>query len=44
MEQRILKTVNNYFNTNIYTYLETSVGQGYNPYLNVVYLNNTSLH
>ncbi len=38
----LFKIVNNYFNTNIYSYLETSSGQSYNPYLNVVHLNNTS--
>ncbi len=27
MEQRTLRNVNNYLNTNIYSYLETSVGQ-----------------
>jgi hypothetical protein len=43
MEQRILKIVNNCFNTNIYTYLETSGGQSYNPYLNGVHFFNTSL-
>ncbi len=43
MEQRILKIVNNCFNTNIYTYLETSGGQSSNQYLNVVNFFNTSL-
>jgi len=33
MEQHILKIVNNCFNTNIYSYLETPGGQSYNPYL-----------
>jgi hypothetical protein len=37
MEQRIFKIVNNCLNTSIYSYLETSGGQSYNPYLNVVY-------
>ncbi len=37
MEQRTLKNVNNYLNTNIYTYLETFGGQSYNLYLNVVH-------
>jgi len=38
MEQRTLRNVNNYLNTNIYSYLETSGGQSYNLYLKVVYL------
>ncbi len=37
MEQRALKNVNNCLNTNIYSYLETSGGQSFNLYLNVVY-------
>ncbi len=37
MEQHTLKNVNNCSNTNIYSYLETSVSQIYNPYLNVVH-------
>ena len=41
MEQRALINVNNYLNTNIYSYLETSGGQSYNPYLNVVKFLNT---
>jgi hypothetical protein len=32
-----LKNVNNCWNTNIYSYLETSSGQIYNLYLNVVH-------
>jgi hypothetical protein len=36
MEQNALKDVNNCLNTNIYFYLETSGGQTYNQYLNVV--------
>ncbi len=36
MEQHALKNVNNYLNTNIYSYLETSGGQSSNPYLIVV--------
>ncbi len=35
MEQRALKIVNNCLNTNIYSYLETSGGISYNPYLNL---------
>ncbi len=34
MEQRALKNVNNCWNTNIYSYLETSGGQSSNIYLN----------
>jgi hypothetical protein len=30
-------------NTNIYSYLETSGGQSYNPYLNAVHFFNTSV-
>jgi hypothetical protein len=37
MEQHALKIVNNCLNTNIYSYLETSGGQTYNLYLNVVH-------
>ncbi len=37
MEQRALKNVNNYLNTNIYSYLETSGGQIINLYLSVVH-------
>jgi hypothetical protein len=29
-------------NTNIYSYLETSGGQGSNPYINVVHVLNTT--
>jgi hypothetical protein len=35
-EQHALKNVNNCLNTNIYSCLETSVGQRSNPYLNTV--------
>jgi len=38
------KIVNNCLNTNIYSYLETSGGQSYNLYLNVVHFFNTSLN
>jgi hypothetical protein len=41
--QRTFKKVNNIFNTNIYSYLETSGGQSYNLFLNVVHFFNTSL-
>ncbi len=37
MEQRALNNVNNCWNTNIYSYLETSGGQISSPYLNVVH-------
>ncbi len=37
MEQHILKIVKTCLNANIYSYLETSGGQSYNPYLNVVH-------
>ncbi len=40
MEQRTLKNVNNCLYTNIYSYLETSGGISYNPYLNVVHFFN----
>jgi hypothetical protein len=36
MEEHTLKIVNNYLNTSIYFYLETSVRQSYNLYFNVV--------
>ncbi len=41
MEQHTLKNINNCFDTNIYSYLETSGGQSSNPYLNVVHIFNT---
>jgi hypothetical protein len=44
MEQRTLKNVSNYLNTNIYSYLETSGGQIYNLYLNVVHFFNASVN
>ncbi len=37
MEEHALKNINNCVNKNIYSYLETSVGQSSNPYLNVVH-------
>ena len=37
MEQCALRNVNNFLNTNIYSYLETSGGQSSNLYLNVVH-------
>ncbi len=44
MQQSALKIVNNCLNTNIYSYLETSGGQGLNLYLNVVHFFNTSVN
>jgi hypothetical protein len=44
MEQHSIKNVNNYLNTNIYSYEETSGGQSSNPYLNVVHFFNTSVY
>jgi hypothetical protein len=43
MEQHALKVVNNFSNTNIYSYLETPGGQSSNLYLNVVHFFNTSV-
>ncbi len=44
MEQLTLKNVNNGLISNIYSYLETSVGQSYYLFLNVVHFFNTSLN
>ncbi len=44
MEQRPLKNVNDCLNTSNYSYLETSGGQSYNLYLNVVHFFNTSIN
>jgi hypothetical protein len=44
MEQHTLKNVNNFLNTNIYSFLETSGGQSSNLYLNVVHFFNTSVN
>ncbi len=44
MEQRALKNVNNCLYTNVYSYLETSGGISYNPYLNVVHFFNTRVN
>ncbi len=41
MEQHALKNINNCLNTNIYSYLDTSVGQSSNTYLNVVHFLST---
>jgi hypothetical protein len=43
MEQRASKIVSNCLNINIYSYLETSGGQSFNQYLNVVHVFNTSV-
>jgi len=43
MEQRAFKIVNNGLNTNIYSYLETSGGQSYHPYL-MLFIFNTSIN
>jgi hypothetical protein len=42
MGQRTFKNVNNCLNANIYSYLETSGGKSYNPYLNFVHFFNTT--
>ena len=44
MEQHAFKNENNCSNTNIYSYLEASGGQSYNPYLNVVIFFNTRVN
>ncbi len=44
MEQHTLKNVNNYLNTNIYFYLETSGGQISYLYFNVVHFFNTGVN
>jgi hypothetical protein len=44
MEQHALKNLNNYLNTNIYSYLETSGVQSRNLYLNVAHIFNTSVN
>jgi len=44
MEKPTLKIVNNYLNTNTYSYLETSGAQSSNIYLNVVNFFNTSVN
>jgi hypothetical protein len=43
-EQHALKNVNNCLNTDIYSYLETSGGQSFILYLNVVHFFNASLN
>jgi hypothetical protein len=44
MERCALKNVNSCLNTNIDSYLETSSGQSFNLYLNVVHIFNTSVN
>jgi hypothetical protein len=44
MEQFGLQNVNNCWNTNIYSPLETSGGQNYNLFLNIVHFFNTSVN
>ncbi len=44
MEEATFKNVNNFLNTSIYSYLETTGGQSYNLYLNVVHFFNTSVN
>jgi hypothetical protein len=44
MEQHTIQNVKNCLNTNIYFYLETSGGQSFNLYLNVVHFFNTSVN
>ncbi len=42
IEKRTLKNIKNSLNTNIYSYLETSGGKSYYPYL-IVHFFNTSV-
>ncbi len=44
MEQQVLKNVNNCLNTNVSSYLEISVGQISNLYLNDVHLSNNNVN
>jgi len=44
MEQHALKNVNNFLNTNIYSYLETYGGQSSSLYFDVVHFFNTSVN
>ncbi len=44
MEQHTVKNVNNYLNTSIYSYLETSGSQSSNLYLNVIHFFNTRVN
>jgi hypothetical protein len=43
MEQYTLRNANNFLNTNIYSYLETSGGQSSNLYSNDVHIFNNSV-
>jgi hypothetical protein len=44
MEKCTLRNVNNYLNTNIYSFLETSGGRSSNLYLKLVHFFNTSVN
>ncbi len=44
MDHSTLNSVNNYMNTNVYSYLKTSGGQGFNLYLNPVHFFKTSVN
>ncbi len=44
MEQCTFRNVNNYLNTNIYSYLETSGGESSYLYLKAVHFFNTSVN
>ncbi len=44
MEQLALENENNHWNTNIYSYLETSGGQSSHLYINVVHFFNISVY
>jgi hypothetical protein len=44
MAKHTLKNINNNFNTNIYSYLETFGGQSSNLYVNVVHIFNTGVN
>jgi hypothetical protein len=44
MQHHTLRNVNNYLNTNIYSYLETSGGQSSKLYMKVGHFLNTSVN
>ncbi len=44
IKQHALKLVNNWFNTNIYSYVKTSGGQCLNQHLNVIHFFNTGVN
>ncbi len=44
MEQRTFKNANNFLNTNIYSYLETSGGQSSNSNINLDHIFNTRVN